>query len=170
MSFTRIKTIAEKLGWDVKKEVWGMGNEPCITFSQYSNAGEDFSFTVGYDDVVYNVQQYYEDFDALEHAKIYDGMSGAPDLEALIEDAKDIEKMLESLAYSLSNNKAIDLYAPKKIKAFKITPEFRCYKSKSEGYVLIIKLNNRVIEKHSFIDTIEEAQNYIINFLKNNIK
>lgn len=166
MNFSRIKAIAEKLGWDVKKETWGKNSEPCITFSQYSDAGEDFSFTVGYDDVAYNVQQYYEDFDAIEHAKEWDGMNGAPDLETLIEDAKEIEKWLESLAFSLENNKAIDLYEKKKIKSFKMQLDIKCYKSKKTGYTLIIK-NGDIIGKKIFVDTMDEAYKYIDSFVKN---
>ena len=168
MKFSRIKAIAEKLGWDAKKETWGRDNEPCVTFSQYSDAGEDFSFTVGYDDVAYNVQQYYEDFNVMEHAKELDGMRGAPDLETLIEDAKEIERWLESLAFSLENNKAIDLYEKKKIKSFKIQLDIKCYKSKETGYTLIIK-NGDITEKKIFVDTMDEAYQYIDSFVKNTI-
>ena len=85
--------VCESLGWTVTEYEDGSAE-----ISQYSPAGEDFSFTVDVENFSKSVRDYYEDFDAEEHAAMWYGGPGAPGLHTLIEDADAIESMLEDLA------------------------------------------------------------------------
>ena len=67
----------------------------------YSPAGEDFVFSVQAetDMELYNeLRAYARDFDRDWHVKSVMGMNGAPDLETLVNDAKDIQKLLDSIS------------------------------------------------------------------------
>lgn len=56
------KSICEKLGWNV------LSDENDIILSQYSPAGEDFSFYAEKTRFKDSVKEYAEDFDPDEHA------------------------------------------------------------------------------------------------------
>jgi len=98
-----IKSIADYLGWGTYFD----SNER-ITFSQYSPAGEDFSFTVDIEDVnnleqiTKQVKEYADGFDVNEHAEMWlpqRGKGGCPDsLKGLLEDAESIQEMLNEFA------------------------------------------------------------------------
>ena len=98
-----IKTIAETLGWGVEFNT--QDKEKYATFSQYSPLGEDFSFDVWYErisEIPEKVKEYWEDFDANEHAMFWvenKNVPGTPQsVSELVEDANAIDEMLSTLA------------------------------------------------------------------------
>lgn len=111
-----IEQIAERLGWDVE---WGTqeGNsgktERYADFYKNSPAGEDFGFTVFYEnaaDLVYEVQQYSLGFDVDEHIEMWiearnNGVAGVPSTVELCKDAEAIDKMVADLAFALIDAK-----------------------------------------------------------------
>lgn len=91
----------ETLGWDVYCDGDGW-----VELSQFSSAGEDFSFTVSENNLIEDVKDYAESFDSEEHAAMwYDagqsGVRGVPSLHELVEDADAIQEMLNDLAMNL---------------------------------------------------------------------
>ena len=91
----------ETLGWDVYCD--GAGS---VELYQFSPAGEDFGFTVSESNLIQDVKDYAESFDSEEHAAMwYDagqsGVRGVPSLHELVEDADDIQEMLNDLAMNL---------------------------------------------------------------------
>lgn len=91
----------ETLGWNVYCDGDGW-----VELSQFSSAGEDFSFTVSENNLIENVKDYAESFDSEEHAAMwYDagqsGVRGVPSLHELVEDADAIQEMLNDLATNL---------------------------------------------------------------------
>ena len=91
----------ETLGWNVYCDGDGW-----VELSQFSSAGEDFSFTVSENNLIEDVKDYAESFDSEEHAAMwYDagqsGVRGVPSLHTLVEDADAIQEMLDDLAMNL---------------------------------------------------------------------
>lgn len=91
----------ETLGWNIYRDGDGY-----VELSQYSPAGEDFSFTVSESNLIEDVKDYAESFDSEEHAAMwYDagqsGVRGVPSLHELVEDADAIQEMLNDLATNL---------------------------------------------------------------------
>lgn len=91
----------ESLDWNVYCD----GNG-CVELAQSSPAGEDFSFTVSENNLIEDVKGYAESFDSEEHAAMwYDagkrGVRGVPSLHTLVEDADEIQEMLNDLAMNL---------------------------------------------------------------------
>ena len=98
MKITKIKEIAERLGWRV-----GEYDDGTVDFSKYSPAGEDFSFTVNAKEAEKEIYEFYNDFDVDEHVEMWiearkSGTPGVPSTRELVEDAEDIYKMLKELA------------------------------------------------------------------------
>ena len=98
MEITKIKEIAEHLGWKVREQ-----NDGTMDFSKYSPAGEDFSFTVNAKEAEKEIYEFCEDFDVDEHIEMWiearqNGVSGIPSTRQLVEDAEDIYEMLKELA------------------------------------------------------------------------
>lgn len=97
----KLLKVCEKLGWNIYEE------EEDIYISQFSPLGEDFGFTVSKKNFVKDVKGYYLDFDSEEHAdewirvKHETRLNVPQSSKALIEDAEDIEKMLEELSSAL---------------------------------------------------------------------
>lgn len=94
----QITQIAESLGWSVDVD------ESNITFSQYTTAGQDFSFYVDKNkDIAGEVLDYYEGYDPSEEALLWcdssgHGKRGAPYyLKDIIADMEDAEAMIETL-------------------------------------------------------------------------
>ena len=92
--------VCKRNGWEVTKE----HNE--LLIRQETPAGEDFSFCVSdaYDPM--EVFRYAEDFDAEEHCIMWlnakwNGVSGVPDLFDLVDDARELQMMLDTLANDL---------------------------------------------------------------------
>lgn len=83
-------------GWSVYKDEEGWD------IRQASPAGEDFGFYIRHgDDVeqaIKEIKEYAYDFDIEEHVELHLGGRGAPGVVELVEDAKEIQKMLDELA------------------------------------------------------------------------
>lgn len=94
----QIKKI-EELGWAV--EIEECSNSKWYRISKFSNAGEDFGFSIEYKNAMEELTGYVMWFDVSEHAETVNNMRGAPDLETLIEDAKEIKEDLETLLEEL---------------------------------------------------------------------
>lgn len=86
----------EELGWSVSYD-----DNDTVELSQGSPAGEDFYFTVPKLNFCDEVFDYANDFDPEEHAKENLGMSGAPGLRELLDDADAIKRMLLELSEAL---------------------------------------------------------------------
>lgn len=104
----RIIEIAESYGWKVR--IYDASNGKTeLEFSQGSPAGEDFNFSVYATDmseVPEKIMRYNSSFDPNEHAKMWSQseMRGVPELDVLVEDSKDIQKMLNQLTVGMLNN------------------------------------------------------------------
>ena len=105
LSFEELQQIGESLNWSITNE----GDS--IYISQYSPAGEDFGFYIDSDgDLGKQIMQYAYDFDIDEHIEMWldakrSGTSGVPSVRELVEDAKDISKMLDELADAVFYNR-----------------------------------------------------------------
>lgn len=109
MTKDRIIEIAESYGWTVR--IYDApGGEIELEFSQGSPAGEDFFFCVYVTDMSEapeEIKRYNSSFDPNEHAKIWAESSGTrsiPELDVLVEDSKDIQKMINQLTVGMLND------------------------------------------------------------------
>ena len=111
---------------EVLKEEFGNGLSICSVGLQdgecyaemefYSDAGEDFVFTVWFDgtwtDFVENFREYAVEFDPDEHAEMWvnsRGENGVPDsIRTLIDDANSIKEHLEQFSDGLKHGKYND--------------------------------------------------------------
>lgn len=98
---------AEELGWSTSEDESGG-----VELESYSPAGEDFFFYVtDKKNLTEEVRECADSFDTEEHvrgllnAKAH-GFAGVPDLKTLVEDADDIQKMLNKLADALEEVEA----------------------------------------------------------------
>ena len=94
--------ICEELGWNVTID------GDVVEFQQESPHGEDFSFAVNKNSIAKNVFRYAENFDIDAHVLMWleakrNGVSGVPGLVELVEDAQEIQKMLDGLSDALKN-------------------------------------------------------------------
>jgi hypothetical protein len=120
---TTLVERAEELGWCCNQDV--QDGKCYIEFFQASPAGEDFGFTAYGDtveEIVKDIREYADDFDAEEHVKELldakaNGFAGVPDVFTLVEDAKAIQEMLNTLAWddALCGNEQKDFTLRKKI-------------------------------------------------------
>lgn len=100
----RLKKVCEELGWSVYEEDDG------YYLSKYSQAGEDFGFSISKDNPYKEVQEYSDNFDPDEHCimwiKEMNTAYGIPQsVRELIRDAEAIAGMLNELATYLNNKK-----------------------------------------------------------------
>ncbi len=104
--------ICDRLEWSIYEEYYDKDKSWCVELSKYSPEGEDFVMSFWYDgtlkDFAYEVREYYEYFDAEDHAAMWyeakqRAASGVPGLKALVQDAEDIEKMIDELATALED-------------------------------------------------------------------
>lgn len=94
------RKICEYLGWEVYE------TEDDIELRKFSPLGEDFGFSVDADKFIEGVRKYWQDFEPDEHAAMWfnakDRVPGVPrDLQALLNDAKAIDEMIDDLAEEL---------------------------------------------------------------------
>ena len=78
--------------------------EQYLKFETYTPAGEDFLFTAWgqtAQQLAQDVFKYAEDFDIDEHCELNLGARGAPGVVALVDDAREIQNMLDALAEAL---------------------------------------------------------------------
>lgn len=98
---------AEELDWSVEFDEGSCGRY--VEFCKYSPAGEDFGFSVYFDeieDIPDEVGKYYNSFDVDEHIEMWieaknNGVGGVPSIRRLVEDAEDIDEMLDELSDEL---------------------------------------------------------------------
>ncbi len=74
----------------------------CWEFEKYSPAGEDFCFALHGEDIVGELQKYYDTFDPEEHIMELveakrNGLSGVPSIRTLCDDADAIDEMIYEL-------------------------------------------------------------------------
>lgn len=98
MKITKIKEIAERLGWEVDER-----DDGTVELCNYSPAGEDISFTVNAKEAAKEIYECYNGFDVDEHIEMWieareNGVPGVPSTRRLVEDAEDISEMLKELA------------------------------------------------------------------------
>ena len=108
MTLENIIDTANALDWTVTEDSSFKHSPRTITFSHMSSAGEDFGFDVYTDDdneVPQKVRDYANDFDVDDHVKEVMGMDGAPSLEELLDDAKEILASINELADTLEKEK-----------------------------------------------------------------
>ena len=108
----RIVKVAESLDW--KCRVYDKYDKE-IELEKYSPAGEDFIMTISFDpkapieSFYNNLYDYYNDFDAEEHAAMWineRGKSGVPDsIRVLLDDAESIEDMIRELCFAIAELK-----------------------------------------------------------------
>lgn len=101
-----VEQLLEKLGFNLDVSF----EEVCsytATISQYTPAGEDWSFTIWFngsqENLVDKVHEYLEDYDPKEEfamwvdAKYHNSVAGIPDIETLYEDCKWKEQAMSEL-------------------------------------------------------------------------
>lgn len=90
----KIEEKIEELGWFIHKDKdeWEL--------EQWTPAGEDFIVYINgksSETIFESIRDSYEDFDVDEHVREVMNIKGAPCISALVNDAKDIDNMLENL-------------------------------------------------------------------------
>ncbi len=96
----------------IKSKYWSVDKESNTSYrlSKYSNAGEDYGFSVDgatADEMVADIKRYADNFDIEEHIEMWveakkNGVSGVPSILELVEDAKAIAEDLRSLAEAVN--------------------------------------------------------------------
>jgi len=95
------RDVFDDLGWNVTE--YG----DYIEIQKYSPAGEDFLITISKDNFVDELVNYYNNFEPEDHAADFyiagrNGLiKGVPNLHVLLQDADEIDKMLELLIIKL---------------------------------------------------------------------
>ena len=111
MKLSKVFDIIDECGWCIYKDNYkdAQTGKFYVELSQGSPAGEDFSFGVWYQDakdLVNEIKDYAEDFDTDEHVEMWieakrNGVSGVPSVSTLVEDAEEIQEMLDDLVTAL---------------------------------------------------------------------
>ena len=96
----KYKEVCEDLDWRVNED------EETIELGRRSPAGEDFFFSVDVENFVEDVKKYAFNFDTEEHIEMWidarkNGVRGVPSIRELVQDADEIQKMLQELAEAL---------------------------------------------------------------------
>lgn len=111
-----MKELEQKYIYILEENDWSVSsytNDGRVELEKYSPAGEDFLMCVEVENFPESVREYANDFDANEHAEMWiearEKVNGVPDsIRELIEDAEEIQEMLNELADTLAkdeNNK-----------------------------------------------------------------
>lgn len=103
---TKYLDVLENLGWEVSDGL----DDGSVELQKYSPAGEDFNICVNVENFPEAVAEYAADFDPDEHIEMWiearnNGVSGVPSTRELVQDAEDIDKMLQELASALAEVK-----------------------------------------------------------------
>lgn len=97
-----LREYLEDNGWHVDECNIGPANDIGWELSKYSPAGEDFFFAIEHNNdveaAVQALKQCAYNFDIDEHVQLNLGGRGAPGVTELVEDAKEIQEMLDELA------------------------------------------------------------------------
>lgn len=105
-----MKRIREKYLEILEKHDWRVSSytdDGRVELEKWSPAGEDFIMCVSVKDLPGSVMEYYNNFDVDDHIEMWvearrNGVSGVPNIRALVEDAEAIEEMLKTLAGALA--------------------------------------------------------------------
>lgn len=104
--------VVSKMGWEIRD----YEDCDCLELITYSPAGENLIVSVpkGEEDAAEFLRNYARDFDEEEHVLEMlkakeNGLAGVPDTATLLQDAKDIYKMLNELADAVGKVKAFDI-------------------------------------------------------------
>lgn len=106
----KITAIAESKGWNVTAEENGDVVE--FTFSQYTDFGQDFSFSAeltdgDIDTLIEEIDNYYESYDPDEEASLWigpdgHGANGAPyRITDIVKDMEEVDSMVKDLLDTL---------------------------------------------------------------------
>lgn len=103
---TKYLDVLENLGWEVSDGL----DDGSVELQKYSPAGEDFNICVNVENFPEAVAEYAADFDPDEHIEMWiearnNGVSGVPSTRELVQDAEDIDKMLQELDSALAEVK-----------------------------------------------------------------
>lgn len=95
-------SVLESLDWQVLE----YEEDGRVTIQKYSPAGEDFSICVETNNFSRSVAEYAAQFDIEEHVSMWvvakiNGTRGVPSVIDLVDDAREIDAMLEELADKL---------------------------------------------------------------------
>ena len=105
ITYKQLVDICDKEGWLVYP------SSNTIDLRKSSPAGEDFIFSIEKGkDYIEQIEQYADNFDADEHAEMWvdakrNGASGVPSITELVDDAKEIQKMLYDLVNAVNGLK-----------------------------------------------------------------
>lgn len=105
ITYKQLVDICDKEGWEVYP------SDDTIDIRQGSPRGEDFGFTIDKNkDYVEQIENYADNFDADEHVEMWveakrNGVSGVPSITELVDDARDIQKMLYDLVNAVNGLK-----------------------------------------------------------------
>ncbi len=101
-----LKQAIEDIGWDVyESDVFS--NTKCWEISQFSPAGENFTFSIHHhsdvEEIIHEIDEYVSSFDIDEHVEMWidakkSGVKGIPSTSELVNDAKEIKEMLDGLS------------------------------------------------------------------------
>lgn len=109
-SLEELKAYIEDKGWNISDCLFG-NSQFGWEISQYSPAGEDFSFSIAhngdFEEAIKLIKGYAYNFEEDEHIEMYvkaraEGLGGVPSTRELVEDAKAIQEMLDDLADSVN--------------------------------------------------------------------
>lgn len=103
-----ITRCAEANGWSVDTKTNHERQKTEFTFSKYTPAGQDFSFSVtmqndDLDSLIGNIKEYYDNFDVDSEAYLWldetgHGKNGAPyRMKDVVKDMEEAEKMIDRL-------------------------------------------------------------------------
>ena len=131
-----LKKIIEKLGWDIYEESYG-GDEIGWDLRKFSPAGEDFGFSICHNNdvatAIKEISSYAEDgFDIDEHIEMWiearhNGIRNVPGTRELVEDAENIQKMLDELYNYLLNHVRVCSVCGKTMQEGYITADFEYF-------------------------------------------
>lgn len=98
----KYKKVCEDLDWRVME-----CEDGTVELETSSPAGEDVLVSVPMKNFPEEIRAYYNDFDPEEHAEMWieakrNGVGGVPSIRRLMEDADEIDSMLEKLAIAVS--------------------------------------------------------------------
>ena len=134
--------IGENHGWTVRFNMQKIPSADCeeikekyVEFYQESPAGQDFGFTVYYEeleDIAEKVFFYWQDYDIEEEVRMFleakqNGFAGVPDVVTLVKDQQEIENMIEELWEALRDWKNFDPQEVDGLMEFKIPLIWKMY-------------------------------------------
>ena len=98
----KFRKVCEDLDWRVME-----CEDGTVELETFSSLGEDVVVSVPMKNFPEEIQAYYNDFDPEEHVEMWieakrNGVGGVPSIRRLLEDADEIDSMLENLAIAVT--------------------------------------------------------------------